>query len=254
MYSSLSCVVSPGNDASFDSTLSAVCGDDRTACAGIRENGFTGQYGKYSMCNSTEQLGYALNEYYSAKGESASACDFNGAARVQTPAQPSGICKVLLAEKTSSATAAASSATTTHKGPSSPSASHGLSGGAKAGIGVGVGVGGAALLGVGAFLLWRRRKSKNVPPYNVPPFETVPETDMTEESDPAAMLSNEGGRYELEQPRAELPTGRETQELPERHGQSELGRSTSTTVGLEGVESRHEMTGNENNGATEPVR
>jgi len=66
----------------------------------------------------------------------------------------------LSSSSTTSTTATASP--TTSSSQSSPATqqqqNNGLSGGAKAGIGVGAALGVLALLGVGAFILWKRRK------------------------------------------------------------------------------------------------
>lgn len=52
-------------------------------CGLIQANGTTGDYGSYSPCGSKDQLNVLLNQYYSANGEDASACDFSGSATVQ---------------------------------------------------------------------------------------------------------------------------------------------------------------------------
>ena len=110
MYSSLTCAVKPGADESrYLNLLSYVRGLDHSACAKFSENGTTGKYSTYGMCNSTEQVGFAFDQYYSHQGETASACDFKGVGQTQTPTQPSGKCKSLIAEV--SADTAASSAT-----------------------------------------------------------------------------------------------------------------------------------------------
>ena len=119
---------------------------------------------------------------------------------------------------------------------SNPSSSrHGLSDGAKAGIGVGVGVAGALTVALLVFLLWRRHKKNRKPP--LPKF---PEIDGSEIDD-ANMLGNDVEKFELEQPIAQMPLGKEAQELPGDHGTSEVGRSVSTRVTAAGIESRHEM-------------
>lgn len=84
MYSSLSCVVTPQTDEDdYGDLFGTVCGLDDNACNGISHNGTTGDYGAYGMCNSTEQLGFAFNQYYRAHNQQASACDFRGAAKTQ---------------------------------------------------------------------------------------------------------------------------------------------------------------------------
>ena len=121
----------------------------------------------------------------------------------------------------------------------------GLSAGAKAGIGVGVGVAGLLLLAVLAYLLWKRQRARKPKP-----AEQVPEKDGTE-VDRAAMLSQEAQKHELQQPPGEMPLGREAQELPAKHGHSELGKEVSTTS-PESVEERHEMPANETSSMLTP--
>lgn len=243
MYSSLACAVVPGtNEDTYESLLADVCSLDVDACTQIGSNGTTGEYGIYTACNSTEQLGFAFNRYYSSKNKSTKACDFNGAAQTQKPTQLSNTCQTLVDEAhTSTATPSASStATFTGGSMSSSSASSGLATSAQVGIGVGVGVGCALLLAVGAYLLWRRhRRSRNAS------AQAIREKDETEMPQPA-MLGNDGQRHEMEQPVSEMPTGGEAQELPARHGQAELGRSASSKL-ADGIESRHEMAADSTN-------
>ena len=60
----------------------------------------TGTYGAYSMCNSTEQLGFVLDQYYSAQPSSqrASACGFSGSATLKSAAKATGVCSSLMAQ------------------------------------------------------------------------------------------------------------------------------------------------------------
>ena len=60
--------------------------------------------------------------------------------------------------------------------------------------------------------------------------------------DRAAMLGNDGGKHELEQPPQELPASRDAEapEMPAEHGKSELARNASSKT-PPGIESRHEM-------------
>ena len=116
------------------------------------------------------------------------------------------------------------------------SSSSGLSSGAKVGLGVGVGLGAALLLAIGGFLLWRRKRSKKSWP------EAKNEKDVVAE-DPANMLHGESRFSEMEQPKSEMPVGGEALELEARHGESEMGRSTSSAVGKAGFEGRHELAG-----------
>ena len=57
-------------------------------------------YGAYSMCNTTEQLGFVLDQYYSAQPSSqrASACGFSGSATLKSAAKATGVCSSLMAQ------------------------------------------------------------------------------------------------------------------------------------------------------------
>lgn len=52
------------------------------------------------MCNSTEQLGFVLDQYYSAQPSSnrASACGFSGSATLKSGVKPTGVCSSLMAQ------------------------------------------------------------------------------------------------------------------------------------------------------------
>lgn len=102
MYSALSCVPDGVSDDEAGDLFGTVCGLGESAgvCAGITNNATTGTYGAYGMCNSTEQLGWALNAYYLAQPSQnkASACNFGGSATLVSSTSPSGTCKSLIAE------------------------------------------------------------------------------------------------------------------------------------------------------------
>lgn len=99
MYQSLGCVVASGTETSDYGTLfGTVCGLGDDTCAGIAANSTTGTYGAYGMCNSTEQLAYAFNNYYAAQSSVASACDFSGAAATQAASTGGSSCSSLMAE------------------------------------------------------------------------------------------------------------------------------------------------------------
>src|SRR5699024_2192171 len=60
-----------------------------------------GRYGAYSMCKPKQQLSFVMDQYYkqqSKKGNTASACDFKGAASTKKSSKPSGTCKDLINE------------------------------------------------------------------------------------------------------------------------------------------------------------
>lgn len=96
MYNAISCAVNPStSESDYKKLFSYVCGKYPKACDGIAHDAGTGTYGAYSMCNTTQQLGWAFNLYYNANNKASTACDFNGAAHVQSPSV-NDACKALL--------------------------------------------------------------------------------------------------------------------------------------------------------------
>ncbi|KAL1587324.1 hypothetical protein WHR41_04265 [Cladosporium halotolerans] len=108
MYNSLTCT--PNADISAESVgelFGTVCGlGDGSQCDGIAANASTGDFGAYSMCNSTEKLGWVMDAYYQAQSGSnqASACDFDGNAATKSAVSPSGVCGDLMQEAGSAGT------------------------------------------------------------------------------------------------------------------------------------------------------
>lgn len=118
MVNSLACVATAAvlsNDTSIGSLFGTVCGLNANACAGVARNASTGTYGAYSMCNSTEQLNYVLNQYYLLEKSAASACSFSGQAQIVKPAAAASTCSSVQAAASSAAsnTAAVAGATGT---------------------------------------------------------------------------------------------------------------------------------------------
>ncbi|QIX00745.1 hypothetical protein AMS68_006262 [Peltaster fructicola] len=98
MYDSLSCVVGSGvSTKSYGDLFSYVCGQDANACKGIATVPANGTYGAYSMCNSTQQLAFVLNQYYLDQGSQASACSFGGSATLKSATSPTGSCSTAIA-------------------------------------------------------------------------------------------------------------------------------------------------------------
>jgi hypothetical protein len=118
MVQNLTCVAKPGltDDviaALFGTACSPVNGV--SVCGGITANGTTGQYGAYSMCNSTDQLSWAFNAYYleqlSSNSANTMACDFGGNATTQSPTL-SNACATLVNQAGAAGTGTVTSAPT----------------------------------------------------------------------------------------------------------------------------------------------
>lgn len=110
MFNSISCAPSSSLDEDdFGEVFGYICGQDPDSCAGVNGNASTGVFGAYSMCNSTQKLGYVLDTYYKAQKSASDACDFDGKAVTQSGSS-SGDCKTKLASA-SSANAVAATAT-----------------------------------------------------------------------------------------------------------------------------------------------
>jgi hypothetical protein len=100
MYNSLSCAVKGTvTAANYGSLFATVCGlGGGSACAGIKTDPLNGIYGAYSMCNSTEQLSFALDQYYKSQQNQATACNFQGAAGLKNPVSPPSACAALMSQ------------------------------------------------------------------------------------------------------------------------------------------------------------
>jgi hypothetical protein len=100
MYNSLTCAVkgtvTPSN---YGTLFATVCGlGGGSACAGIKTDPLNGVYGAYSMCNSTEQLSFALDQYYKSQQNAATACNFQGAAGIKNAIAAPSACAALMAQ------------------------------------------------------------------------------------------------------------------------------------------------------------
>lgn len=122
MYNALTCVPHKVADDQAGQLFGTVCGLGQSAgvCAGITNNATTGKYGAYGMCNSTEQLGWALNAYYLAQSgnNKASACDFSGSATTKSAASATGQCSSLIAQAGPQGTGTVTSVPTNNVGGS----------------------------------------------------------------------------------------------------------------------------------------
>jgi hypothetical protein len=155
MENSLACVVNPNvNTSSFGDLFGTVCGL-KSGCAGITANSTTGTYGAYSMCNPSQRLSWAFNNYFVAQKNDPSACNFNGAASTQAAASPTGSCQALFSQAggaagTGTVAQPTGSSTTTKKGDAGalliPAFDFGL-------LKIGTAVLGAFITGAGMILL-----------------------------------------------------------------------------------------------------
>ncbi|KAF3760378.1 glycoside hydrolase family 72 /Carbohydrate-binding module family 43 [Cryphonectria parasitica EP155] len=124
MYESLSCVPSSGiNGSAYSSIYGYICGEDESYCAGVLTNATSGVYGAYSMCNSTQMLGYILDQYYQGQNSDSSACSFNGDAVTQAASTASSCKSQLASASSANAYAATATAGTTATGTGSSSTS-----------------------------------------------------------------------------------------------------------------------------------
>lgn len=128
MYNSLTCVASSSlNDTAYGDIYGYICGEDESYCAGVTTNGTSGVYGSYSMCNSTQMLGYILDQYYQGQNSDSSACDFSGSAVTKSAATASSCKSALASASSANAVAATATAGSTSTGSSSSSSSSGSS-------------------------------------------------------------------------------------------------------------------------------
>lgn len=122
MYNSLSCVGSSDLESSgYSSIYGYICGEDESYCAGVSTNATTGVYGAYSMCNSTQMLGYILDQYYQGQDSADSACSFSGSATIKTASTASACSAKLSSASSVNAVAATATAGSTSTDSSSSS-------------------------------------------------------------------------------------------------------------------------------------
>lgn len=123
----LTCVlVNSTSSEDYGDLFSTVCGYG--ACDGILANYTTGVYGAYSMCSSEQQLSFAFNQYYESQvkaGNTASACNFGGAASTQATTSATGTCASLLQQAGTAGTGTVSAAVATGTGTGKKSAASG---------------------------------------------------------------------------------------------------------------------------------
>ncbi|KAI0407291.1 carbohydrate-binding module family 43 protein [Xylaria palmicola] len=95
---SLQCTVDSDDAEQYGDEFGFICGEqDGKYCVGIAHNATTGDFGAISGCTPKQQLAYVANQYYMAQNAAnkASACDFSGLAKTQSP-KTEGNCASLL--------------------------------------------------------------------------------------------------------------------------------------------------------------
>jgi len=103
MFSTLRCVPSSRLAVkAYGDLFGSVCGTPSNPCAGISANTQTGVYGAYSMCNSTQQLGYVLDQYYQSQKSASGACDWQGQAVLVSQGTPASDCSARLSSASAS--------------------------------------------------------------------------------------------------------------------------------------------------------
>ncbi|KAJ5747722.1 uncharacterized protein N7511_009418 [Penicillium nucicola] len=97
MVDTLSCVVkSDVSSHDFGPLFGQICGTSKGACDAISDNATSGEYGAYSVCSSRDQLSFIFDRYFHAHKQVLAACDFNGAATIQSAKSATGNCKKLI--------------------------------------------------------------------------------------------------------------------------------------------------------------
>lgn len=124
------CVVSSDvSTKDYGKLFGTICGLSGFSCDAILANATTGTYGDFSACGAKEQLNVILNQYYSANGKDASACDFSGSASVQKGSTASACASALKAAGTGGSASnsgdskSSAKASASGSGPSSSSSS-----------------------------------------------------------------------------------------------------------------------------------
>lgn len=116
MYQSLSCVVQNNvNESDYGALYGYICG--QVSCSGVSANGSSGDYGAYSVCNATERISWALNQYASSQSGNSDACNFEGQATTKS-ASSNSACNAEISSAggpSGTGTAGVSTSTSTHK-------------------------------------------------------------------------------------------------------------------------------------------
>ena len=154
MVSNLTCVTKPGlSDDAIEEQFGYIC-DPRQGdfCAGISANASTGVYGAWGMCNATQRLSWAFNQYYlnqtATNSQNTNPCDFRGRAQKVTP-KPANSCQAVISQAGAGGTGSVTNAPTPTGGSSGSGSSSSSKG--MAGV-IGVPAFDFALLKLGAYI------------------------------------------------------------------------------------------------------
>ena len=155
MFSNLTCVAKSGlSSQKIQSQFGFICDPSLgNNCGGVTANASTGVYGAWSMCNATQRLSWALNEYYlnqtATNTRNTDPCDFSGTAQKVSP-KPASSCKSVLSQAGAAGTGSVTNAPT----PTGGSSGSGSSSSSKGAAGmVGVPAFDFALLKLGAYVV-----------------------------------------------------------------------------------------------------
>ncbi|KAL9131904.1 MAG: hypothetical protein Q9217_000264 [Psora testacea] len=139
MVSNLTCVARAGlSDDDIQIQFDYIC-DPRQGnnCGGILANASTGSYGAWSMCNATQRLSWAFNQYYlnqtATNTRNANPCDFSGQAQKVSP-KPANSCKAAISQAGAAGTGSVSDAPTATAGGGSSGSGRTSSSSAAAGF------------------------------------------------------------------------------------------------------------------------
>ena len=131
MYANLTCVAKSGlSDKDLKQQFDYICdGSLGDYCVGINASASNAVYGAYSMCNATQRLSYAFNQYYfdqtANNPQNNEPCDFSGKAHtVKPPVAPSS-CKAVFSQAGTAGTGAVTSAPVATDGSGSGGSSSG---------------------------------------------------------------------------------------------------------------------------------
>ena len=147
MVQNLTCVAKSGlSDDDIQTQFNYICNPALgTYCPGVTANGTTGKYGAYSVCNATDRLSFAFNQYYlnqtATNSQNTSPCEFSGKAEKVSPKLASS-CKAINSQAGAAGTGSITSAPTATGGSGTGSSSGSTSSSSK---------GAAVILGVPSF-------------------------------------------------------------------------------------------------------